>query len=46
MERTRIPVRRNEMGEACLGEEEIKNFILTQLGRPDLPVYSFEVLGY
>lgn len=46
MERTRIPVRRSEMGEAYLGEEEIKNFILTQLGRHDLPVYSFEVLGY
>ncbi len=46
MERTKIPVRCNEKGEAYLNEEEIKNFILTQLDRHDLPVYSFEVLGY
>jgi len=46
LQRTRIPVRRNENGEAYLDEEEIRKFIASQLGRPNLPIYSFEVLGY
>lgn len=46
MERTGIQVHRNETGDAYLSEEEIRNFITTQLGRADLSVYSFEVLGY
>jgi hypothetical protein len=46
MQRTMIPVRRNEKGEAYISEEEIRNFLLTQLGRSDLAIYSFEVLGY
>ena len=46
MERTKIPVRCNDKGEAYLSEEEIRNFILTQLGRRDLAIHSFEILGY
>jgi len=46
LQRTKIPVRLNEKGEAYISEEEIKKFITTQLGRTDLPIYSFEVLGY
>ena len=46
MDRTKIPVRCNDKGEAYLSEEEIRNFILTQLGRRDLAIHSFEILGY
>jgi hypothetical protein len=46
MERTKIPVCYNDKGEAYLGEQEIRSFILAQLGRSDLAIYSFEVLGY
>jgi len=46
LQRTNITVRRNEKGEAYVSEEEIRKFIKTQLKRTDLPIYSFEVLGY
>ena len=46
MERTKIPVRCNDKGETYLSEEEIRKFILAQLGRRDLAIHSFEILGY
>lgn len=46
LQRTKISVRFNESGEAYVSEEEIKKFIQSQLERKDLPVYSFEILGY
>jgi len=39
-------VRCNDKGETYLSEEEIRNFILVQLGRRDLAIHSFEILGY
>jgi len=44
--RTKIPVRFSASEVASVSEEEIKNFIKNELGRPDLAVYSFEILGY
>jgi len=46
LRRTKIPVRINETGEAYVSEEDIKNFLITQLERIDLSIYSLEVLGY
>jgi len=46
LQRTKIPLNFTDAGEAYVSEEDIKRFIKTQLGRPDLPLYSFEVLGY
>ena len=33
-------------GDACFKEEDLKNFIQTELGRKDISIISFEVLGY
>ncbi|HKZ93723.1 MAG TPA: hypothetical protein VJ249_03970 [Candidatus Bathyarchaeia archaeon] len=44
--RTKIPVRFSESGEASVNEEDIQSFIKNELGKPDLAVYSFEILGY
>jgi len=44
--RTKIPVRLSGSEVASVSEEEIKSFIRSELGRPDLAVYSFEILGY
>ncbi len=44
--RTKIPVRFIASEVASVSEEEIKSFIKNELGRPDLAVYSFEILGY
>jgi len=46
LRRTKIPVRINETGEAYLNEEDIRNFLITQLERTDISIYSLEVLGY
>jgi len=46
LRRTNIPVRVNEFGGAYLSEEDIRMFIVAQLGRTDVHVYSLEVLGY
>jgi len=44
--RTRIPVRSSESEVASVSEEEIVKFLRNELCRPDLAVYSFEILGY
>jgi len=44
--RTKLPLRFTKSGEASVSEEEIQGFIKKELGRPDLAVYSFEILGY
>jgi len=44
--RTKIPVRSTQSGGASVSEEEIRRFIKNELGRPDLAVNSFEILGY
>jgi hypothetical protein len=44
--RTKIPVRLSDSEVASVSEEEIVKFIRNELGRPDLAVYSFEILGY
>ena len=46
LKRTKIPVHLNRAGEPYLKDEEVKNFILTQLNRTDLSIVSFGVLGY
>jgi len=46
LRRTKIPVRINETGEAYISEEDIKNFLIAQLERTDVSIYSLEVLGY
>ena len=33
-------------GDASFKEEDLKNFIQTELGREDISIISFEVLGY
>jgi hypothetical protein len=33
-------------GDAYFKEEDLKNFIQTELGRKDISIISFEVLGY
>ena len=44
--RTRIPVYARESGEAYFREEDLRNFICSQLDRRDISIVSFEVLGY
>jgi hypothetical protein len=43
--RTRLPVYTSESGVAYFKEEDLKNFIQTELGRKDISIISFEVLG-
>lgn len=44
--RTKLPVYTNNSGDAYFKEEELKNFIKTELNRKDVSIFSFEVLGY
>jgi len=44
--RTKLPVHTNNSGDAYFSEEELKNFIMTELNRKDISIFSFEVLGY
>lgn len=44
--RTKLPVYINNAGDACFHEEDLKNFIQTELNRKDISILSFEVLGY
>jgi len=46
LQKTKIRVHVDQAGDAYVSEEEIKDFIRTQLERTDLQIYSFEVLGY
>jgi hypothetical protein len=44
--RTKLPVYTRESGDAYFKEEDLKNFIQTELNRKDISLVSFEVLGY
>jgi len=44
--RTKLPVYTYESGDAYFKEEDLKNFIYTELNRKDISIVSFEVLGY
>jgi len=44
--RTKLPVHTNESGDAYFKEEDLKNFIYSELNRKDISIVSFEVLGY
>jgi len=44
--RTKLPVYTSESGDAYFKEEDLKNFIQTELNREDISLVSFEVLGY
>jgi hypothetical protein len=45
LRRTGIPVHVDKYGNFTLEEEDIKKFIFTQLGRNDLKIRSFELIG-
>lgn len=44
--RTKLPVYTNNSGDSYFKEEDLKNFIETELNRKDISIFSFEVLGY
>ena len=46
MKRTKILIATGLAGESYLEEEDIKNFLKTELKRSNLSVISLEVLGY
>lgn len=43
---TKLPVYTSESGDAYFKEEDLKDFIFAELGRRDISLVSFEVLGY
>ncbi|MDH5448637.1 MAG: hypothetical protein OEY24_08210 [Candidatus Bathyarchaeota archaeon] len=45
LRRTRIPIREDKYRNLNLEEEDIKKFIYTQLGRTDIKIRSFELVG-
>jgi len=45
LRRTKIPVRIDRYGNPHIDEEEIKRFIYAELGRQDIKVRSFELMG-
>ena len=44
--RTKLPVYIHESGDAYFNEEELKNFLYSELGRTDIALLSFEVMGW
>ena len=46
LKRTKIPVIANLAGEFYLEEEDIRNFLKTELKRNNLSIISMEALGY
>jgi len=46
LKRTKIPVSTTSVGEFYLEEEDIKNFLITELKRTNLSIISMEALGY
>ncbi len=46
LKKTGIPVRFTEGGEAYIEDEDIKNFLVSQLKRRDMQIISLEVMGY
>lgn len=45
LRRTKIPVHIDKYGNPNIEEKEIKKFIYTELGRDDIKVRSFELMG-
>ncbi|UCE95790.1 MAG: hypothetical protein JSV51_08800 [Candidatus Bathyarchaeota archaeon] len=45
LRRTKILVRTDEYKNPIIGEEAIKKFICTELGRDDIKIRSFELMG-
>jgi hypothetical protein len=43
--RTKLSVHINESGDAYFEEEELKNFLYSELNRKDIALISFEILG-
>ena len=46
LKRTKIPFTANLTGEFYLEDEDIRNFLKTELKRPSLSIISMEALGY
>jgi len=46
LKRTKIPVAKNSTGESYIEDEDIKNFLKTELKIPNLSIISMEALGY
>jgi len=44
--RTKLPVCNDNSGLAYFKEEDLRNFIQSELNRKDISIISFEVLGY
>lgn len=45
LRRTKIPVRTDKYGNFVIKEKDIKRFIYSQLGRADIKIRSFELMG-
>ena len=45
LRRTKMPIRIDKHGNFCLEEADIKNFITLQIGRDDINIRSFELMG-
>ena len=46
MRETKIPIKYNKYGEAYLDDDDIRKFIIEELGIKDSDICSMEVLGY
>ena len=46
LRRTKLPEHCDDSGNAWFKEEELRDFIQRELGRNDISIVSFEVLGY
>ena len=46
LKKTGIPVRFTKGGEAYLEDEDIKQFLVSQLKRTDIQIISMNVMGY
>lgn len=45
LRRTKIPIRIDKHENSCIEEEDVKRFITLQLGRGDINIRSFELMG-
>lgn len=45
LRRTRIPIHIDKYGNFSLEEEDVKRFITLQIGRDDINIRSFELMG-
>jgi len=44
--RTKLPVYINDSGDAYFKEEDLKEFVCSELNRRDISMVSFEIVGY